>query len=63
MLITDIRIRHFGNLILNKDVENEEVKFKTNLTISLQNAAQFCYGDIPFMVRKNPEDGQWVSCV
>lgn len=58
MIITEVRIRHFGNLILNKEVENEDVKFKTNLTVSMQNAAQFSYGDIPFMVRKNPEDGQ-----
>lgn len=58
MLITDVRIRNFGTLCLNKEVENEDVKFKTNLMISLQNAAQFYYGDIPFMVRKNLENQQ-----
>lgn len=47
MLITDVRIRNFGTLILNKEVENEDVKFKTNFMISLQNAVQFCCGDIP----------------
>lgn len=58
MLITDVRIRHFGTLILNKEVKNEDVKFKTNLMVSLQNAARFCYGDTPFMGRKNLEDQQ-----
>lgn len=56
MLITDVRIRNFGTLILNKEVENEDIKFKTNFMISLQNAAQFCCGDIPFTVRRNLED-------
>lgn len=58
MLITDVRIRNFGTLILNKEVENEDVTFKTNLMISLQNAAQFWYGDIPFTVGKHLEDQQ-----
>lgn len=41
MSIADVRIRYFGTLILNKGVENEDVKFKANLMISLQNAAQY----------------------
>lgn len=33
--ITNVRNRYFETLTLNKEVENEDIKFQTNLMISL----------------------------